>query len=157
METIVHCDLYLTRTPVILSSIKCCVSQQGDFVSRLNALRQRAWAIIRLPRPHIKPRIVHHCARDQIVQALSPFFVQYVIKVGMRLFKPSPQGVGQDHVHHHLYSIVLLLFPMGGGCFALLMHLEEYPPWKDFKQIATILYGMLILLCVDGACPTPHL
>ena len=43
------------------------------------ALRRRAWAIIRLPKPRIKPRIVCHRARDQIVQALSPFFVSYFV------------------------------------------------------------------------------
>ena len=43
------------------------------------ALRRRAWAIIRLPKPRIKPRIVCHRARDQIVQALSPFFVYYFV------------------------------------------------------------------------------
>ena len=44
--------------------------------ARLYALRRRAWAIIRL----LKPHIVRHRARDQIVQALSPFFVQYATK-----------------------------------------------------------------------------
>ena len=63
--------------PVILSSIKRCDSQQGDSD---NAQRQRAWAIIQLPKPRIKPRIVHHHACDQIVQALCPFFVQYATK-----------------------------------------------------------------------------
>jgi len=33
-----------------------------------------------LPKPRIKSRIVHHRACDQIVQALSPFFVHYATK-----------------------------------------------------------------------------
>ena len=41
---------------------------------------RRAWAIIRLPKLPIKPHIVCHCACDQIIQALSPFFGQYATK-----------------------------------------------------------------------------
>ena len=54
--------------PVVLSGIKRCDSQQGDSD---NALRRSLWAIIRLPKPCIKPRIVCHHTHDQIIQALS--------------------------------------------------------------------------------------
>jgi len=44
---------------------------------RLNALRRHAWVACMgdnsITQPRIKARIVHHCACDQIVQALSPF------------------------------------------------------------------------------------
>ena len=65
--------------PAILSSIKCCDNQEGNSdSSKLNALRRCVWAIIHLPKPHIKPCIICHCAHDQIVHPV--FFVQYATK-----------------------------------------------------------------------------
>ena len=46
-------------------------------------------------------------------------------------------GVGQDHVHHHLYDVMQscsTAFSMGEGYFVLLLHPQESPPRiKDFK------------------------
>jgi len=43
----------------------------------------------------------------------------------------APRGIGQDHVHHHMYDVMqsysTAFLHVGEGCFALLMHPEEYP------------------------------
>jgi len=48
----------------------------------LNWPRQHAWAIISLPKPHIKPCIARHCTDDKIFQALSLFCVQHADNCG---------------------------------------------------------------------------
>jgi len=59
----------------------------------------------------------------------------------MHVTQGAKGRVGQDHMHHRLYDVVILLFSEGEG-FALLMHPEEYPPWKTSNKfpIITILY-----------------
>ena len=55
------------------------VVSQGLLAVILSGIQQdqkrHAWAIIRLPKPRIKPHIVCHRARDEIFHALSPFFL----------------------------------------------------------------------------------
>jgi len=49
-----------------------------------------------------------------------------------------PRGIGV-HMHHSSYDVMQscsTAFYTGEGCFALSMHPEQYPPWKDGKRNA---------------------
>ena len=71
---------------LVLSTHSCSLTVvfQGLLAVILSGIqldqRRHAWAIIRLPKLRIKPCIVRHRAHDEIFQALSPFYVQCVIK-----------------------------------------------------------------------------
>ena len=101
----------LVLLPVILSSIKCCESQHGDSISSTDQRSKMVclWVIIRLPNLRIKPRIVWHHARDQIVPAHLPAFCTVCSKklgrsLGTRLCRlHSTRDVGENSIRVHIH------------------------------------------------------
>jgi len=59
----------------------------------LNWPRQHAWAIISLPKPHIKPCIARHCTDDKIFQDLSLFSPCFVYSMQITVEEPGSKAM----------------------------------------------------------------